>query len=156
MSAAQLFFNHTWLCRRGTFLFLLVFQMVSLGFFNVAGKNDLPYVSAGAAASNEVQRDLLGYAARLSPTEIGVRAASAWNLPLCVSCLTNEAYPSAALYDKPILQAQSQRLAASVVSRGPCEGLDCRPKGQRRAALGQLCVGLRAGRTDVQLLRGRL
>ena len=90
--------------------------MVSLGFFNVAGQNDLPYVSSDFNTSNEVQSSLLSYAASLDPGTAGVRAASVWNLPLCDSCIALEAHPSAALYNQPALQMESRRLSASVAT----------------------------------------
>ena len=88
--------------------------MVSLGFFNVAGQNDLPYVSSDLNTSNEVQSSLLSYAASLDPGAAGVRAASVWNLPLCDSCIALEAHPTAALYNQPALQMESRRLSNSV------------------------------------------
>lgn len=90
--------------------------MVSLGFFNVAGQNDLPFVSADLNTSNEVQSSLLSFAAALGPGTAGVRSASPWNLPLCHSCLSLEAFPSAALYNQPALQAASRQLAGSVAT----------------------------------------
>jgi len=90
--------------------------MVSLGFFNVAGQNDLPYVSSDFNTSNEVQSSLLSYAASLDPGTAGVRAASVWNLSLCDSCIALEAHPSASLYNQPALQMESRRLSDSVAT----------------------------------------
>ena len=90
--------------------------MVSLGFFNVAGQNDLPFVSADRDTSTEVQTSLLSFAATLGPGAAGVRSASPWNLPLCHSCLSLEAFPSAALYNQPALQVASRQLADSVAT----------------------------------------
>jgi|LauGreDrversion2_5_1035112.scaffolds.fasta_scaffold00855_3 hypothetical protein len=90
--------------------------MVSLGFFNVSGQNDLPYVSSDHDTSNTVQSSLLSYSASMEPSSAGVRGASVWNLDLCNSCMQTEVYPSAALYNKPVLQMHSRRLASSVGS----------------------------------------
>jgi len=91
--------------------------MVSLGFFTVAGQNDLPFVSADLDTSTEVQTSLLSFAAALDPgAGAGVRSASPWNLPLCHSCLALEAFPSAALYNRPALQLASRQLADSVAT----------------------------------------
>ena len=52
--------------------------MVSLGFFTVAGQNDLPFVSSDLDGPNEVQTSLLSFASTAAPaTAAGVRAASA-------------------------------------------------------------------------------
>lgn len=87
--------------------------MVTLGFFNVAGQNDLPYVSTDFSTSDDVQRSLLSYAASADPGA-GVRPASAWNLALCDSCSVLDAFPSAALYNRPGLQVESRRLATGM------------------------------------------
>jgi hypothetical protein len=90
--------------------------MVSLGFFDVAGQNDLPFVSADLNTSSEVQTSLLSFASALGPGAAGVRSASPWNLPLCHSCLSLETFPSAALYNQAALQVASRQLADSVAT----------------------------------------
>ena len=84
--------------------------MVTLGFFNVAGENDLPFISSDVNGSTEVQRSLLSFAAASTPATAGVRPASAWNLPLCDSCVSMELYPAAALSHQPRLQLEARRL----------------------------------------------
>jgi len=115
--------------------------MVSLGFFNVAGQNDLPFVSSDFDTSNEVQRSLLSFAASLNPVTAGVRSASVWNLPLCESCIALEAYPSAALYNQPALQMASRRLSDGVAtglsSASLMQGWLAGPEGG--AAMGTSC-----------------
>jgi len=86
--------------------------MVSLGFFTVAGQNDLPFVSSDLDGPNEVQTSLLSFASTAAPaTAAGVRAASAWNLPLCEACVSTELFPAAALHAQPRLQLAARGLS---------------------------------------------
>ena len=90
--------------------------MVSLGFFDVAGQNDLPFVSSGLTSPGEVVSGLLSVSALGGLGSIGVSKASLWNLPLCKSCMSHEDFPSATLYKRPDLQEVARRLDASVAS----------------------------------------
>ena len=107
--------------------------MVSLGFFNVAGQNDLPFISSDFDTANEVQTSLLSYASSLNPSNAGIKAASVWNLALCDSCVRQEVYPSAALYNKPLLQMKSRQLssgfAAGVSTASLIQGWLAGPEG---------------------------
>jgi hypothetical protein len=90
--------------------------MVSLGFFQVAGVSDLPYVSSDVNASSEVQRSLMSFAASSGVGEAGVRQASLWNLPLCQSCISVEDFPASPLYKRPEMQELAQKLVGSVTT----------------------------------------
>lgn len=115
--------------------------MVSLGFFQVAGENDLPYLSSDLNTANEVQRSLLSFAATTGVGDVAVRQASLWNLPLCQSCVAIEDFPTQALYKRPELQALAQRLSSSVATSvstaGVVEGWMTGPK--TAAASGSSC-----------------
>ena len=116
-------------------------RMVSLGFFQVAGANDLPYVSSDVDASNDVQRSLVSFAASSGVAEAGVRQASLWNLPLCQSCISMEDFPVSTLYKRPELQDLAQKLvgsvATSVSSASAVQGWLAGPRGV--AASGSSC-----------------
>jgi hypothetical protein len=115
--------------------------MVSLGFFQVAGANDLPFVSLDRTTSNEVQSSLVSFAAAAGVGDVGVRQASLWNLPLCQSCIATEDFPASTLHKRPELQALAQRLngsvATSVSSASVLQGWLAGPAGA--AASGSSC-----------------
>lgn len=90
--------------------------MVSLGFFDVAGQNDLPFLSTGLTTSGEVSRNLLSYTSAVGMGDVALTKASLWNLPLCRSCISHEDFPASTLYKHPELQETARRLNASVAT----------------------------------------
>jgi hypothetical protein len=90
--------------------------MVSRGFFDVAGRSDLPYLSDAKAddSSNAVQTALLGYASGFVG-DAGVRQVSLHNRALCESC-HNISLRCDSLYKVPEVQAACDQLAASLTT----------------------------------------
>jgi len=87
--------------------------MVSLGFWNVAGQNDLPFVAvAGERSPQVVQSNLLSFAAGLAPTS-GVRPTSVHNRTLCESCLQLHEFKCPMLYKQGEVREACEALATA-------------------------------------------
>lgn len=115
--------------------------MVSLGFFHVAGQNDLPFVAErGDRMSTAVQTDLLSLSTAVAPSS-GIKPASVHNLALCASCKSLFEYPCASLYKQPQIASACKDLsAASIVglsSEPLVAGWLAAPYGEQTVDLGQ-------------------
>jgi len=87
--------------------------MVSLGFFEVAGQNDLPFVAASQArASTAVQSELLSFSQSIVPSA-GIKPASVHNLALCGSCTDLFEYPCKSFYNQPQVAAACRDLSTA-------------------------------------------
>ncbi len=115
--------------------------MVTLGFFHVAGQNDLPFVEArGARTSTGVQSDLLAFSSSIVPSS-GIKPASVHNLALCGTCKDLFEYPCDSFSKQPeVTQACRDLSAASQVglsTEALVQGWLAAPYGARTAPLGQ-------------------
>jgi len=86
--------------------------MVTLGFFTVAGANNLPYASDDLDGANQVQQSMLAYSSAFSDTA-GVRKTGTPTTALCQSCMETQ-YACSTLYKEPGLRNKCERLAAGV------------------------------------------
>ena len=88
--------------------------MVSLGFFDLAGSSDLPYLSDAKVtrSSTAVQTGLLSYASNYVG-DAGVRQIDVHNRALCESCHDIE-YRCETLLKTPVIRQACEDLAASV------------------------------------------
>jgi len=90
--------------------------MVSMGFFDLAGTSDLPYLSDAKAlkSSTAVQTSLLSFASGFVG-DAGVKQVDVANRALCENCHRTDLRCDA-LYNRPEIQAACDQLAASVAT----------------------------------------
>ena len=90
--------------------------MVTLGFFNLAGRSDLPYLSDAKVddSSTAVQSSLFSFASGFVGNP-GVRQVDVHNRSLCDLCHHTELRCDS-LYKVPEIQAACDQLAASVTT----------------------------------------